>query len=331
MKTLRSALATALVIATAPLPALAGDLTLYSGRGESLVAPIIAAFTAETGINVNVRYAGTAELAILLQEEGDASPADLYWAQDATALGAVAGLMQPLPAELAGRVPAAYRDAENRWVATSGRGRIIARSTERTTEADLPRSLMDVTAPEWRGRVVWAPTNGALHGHLTAMRAVLGDDATRAFLEAFIANEPIAVRNNTAIVQSILDGEGDIGLTNNYYVSRALSRSGDAPVAQALFEQGDIGNLLLVAAIGVLGSSDHSDEAVQFVEFLLSPQAQQFFVSDVQEFEVVPGSTIPTGRMLSMDTVVSAAPEIDLNTLTDLEGTLQMLRELGIL
>ncbi|WP_071798231.1 extracellular solute-binding protein [Natronohydrobacter thiooxidans] len=316
--------------AFAATPTLA-DLTLYSGRGEPLVAPIIEAFTAQTGITVNVRYAGTAELAVLLQEEGDASPADLYWAQDATALGAVAELMQSLPEAVVGSVPAAYRDAENRWVATSGRGRIMARATDRVSDDELPGSIFDLTAPEWKGRVVWAPTNGALHGHLTAMRAVIGEEETRAFLEALIANEPIAVRNNTAIVQSILDGEGDIGITNNYYVSRALSRDAEAPVDQALFDDGDIGNLLLVAAVGVLNSSGHSDEAVQFVEFLLSPKAQQFFVSDVQEFEVVPGATIPTGRMLNMEQVLTAAPQVDLNTLTDLEGTLQMLRDLGVL
>lgn len=328
MKRIRNAIFA--LTALAATPALA-DLTLYSGRGEPLVAPIIAAFTAETGINVNVRYGGTAELAILLQEEGTRSPADLYWAQDATALGVVADMMLPLPEAVVGNVPAAYRDSENRWVATSGRGRIVARSTERTSTEEMPVSLMDLTGPEWAGRVVWAPTNGALHGHLTAARAVLGDDAVRDFLQAFIANDPIAVRNNTAIVQSILDGEGDIGLTNNYYVSRALARDAAAPIAQALFADGDIGNLLLVAAIGVLDSAQHSDEAVQFVEFLLSPKAQQFFVSDVQEFEVVPGSTIPAGRMLSMDAVLQAAPEVDLNTLTDLEGTLQMLRDLGVL
>jgi iron(III) transport system substrate-binding protein len=328
MKTLRTALF-ALAIA-APLPALA-DLTLYSGRGEPLVAPIIAAFTAETGINVNVRYGGTSELAILLQEEGAASPADVFWSQDPGALGAIAGLMTQMPASVTDRVPAAYRDSEGRWVATSGRGRLMARSTERVADDAIPASIMDLTAPEWNGRVVWAPTNGSLHAHITAMRATLGDDATRAWLEGIRDNNPIAVRNNTAIVQSILDGEGDIGLTNNYYISRARARAADAPVSQELFAPGDIGNLLLVAAVGVLDSSAHKDEAVRFVEFLLSSAAQQFFVSETQEFEVVPGAAIQAGRMLALDEVTAKAPAIDLNGLSDLEGTLQMLRDLGIL
>ncbi len=332
MTSIRNAfLALAAAAATAaPLPALA-DLTLYSGRGEPLVAPLITAFTAETGIHVNVRYAGTSELAILLQEEGARSPADIFWSQDPGAMAAVAGMMAPLPEAITDRVPAAYRAADGRWVATSGRGRLMARSTERVADDALPASLLDLTGPEWNGRIVWAPTNGSLHAHITAMRVTMGEEAARDWLTGIRDNNPIAVRNNTAIVQSILNGEGDIGLTNNYYISRALARDADAPIYQALFDDGDIGNLLLAAAVGVLESSDNQEEAMRFVEFLLSPAAQQFFVSEVQEFEVVPGATIATGRMLSLDEVTEAAPPVDLNDLGDLEGTLNMLRDLDIL
>lgn len=331
MRNLRSALVATLALATAPLPALAGDLTLYSGRGESLVAPIIAAFTAETGINVNVRYAGTSELAVLLQEEGAASPADLFWAQDAAALGAVAGLFAPLPEALVGAVPAAYRDTENRWVATSGRGRVLAYSTERVEVDALPLTLAAMTEPEWRGRIALAPTNGSFLAHVTAMRVVLGEEATRAWLEGLLANQPVMVRNNTAILQAIADGEADIGVTNNYYLARFLQRDADFPVSQTLFAtQGDIGNLLMVAGMGVLASSDHSDEAQAFVRFLLSPAAQQYFTGEVAEFPVVPG-VIVTRQDINLDDVIEAAPRVDLNAIGDLEGTLEMLREVGLI
>ena len=331
MKTLRSALVATLALATAPLPALAGDLTLYSGRGESLVAPIIAAFTAETGINVNVRYAGTSELAVLLQEEGAASPADLFWAQDAAALGAVAGLFAPLPEALVGAVPAAYRDTENRWVATSGRGRVLAYSTERLEVDALPATLAEMTDPEWRGRIALAPTNGSFLAHVTAMRVELGEEATREWLQGLMANQPVIVRNNTAILQAIADGEADIGVTNNYYLSRFLQRDADFPVNQTLFAtQGDIGNLLMVAGMGVLASSDHSEEAQAFVGFLLSPAAQQYFTGEVAEFPVVPG-VIVTRQDININDVIEAAPQVDLNTIGDLEGTLEMLREVGLI
>ena len=307
------------------------DLTLYSGRGEPLVAPIIDAFTGQTGITVNVRYAGTAELAVLLQEEGDASPADLYWAQDAAALGAVVGLFAPLPEELVANVPAAYRDSDNRWVATSGRGRVVAYSTERVAEDDLPASIFDLTDPKWKGRIALPATNGSFLAHVTAMRVVHGDDTTREWLEGIAANEPVAVRNNTAAIQAIGDGEADIGLTNNYYLSRFLNRDADFPVTQTLFtNEGDIGNLLLVAGMGVLNSSNHQDEAHAFIEFLLSPAAQQYFTGEVSEFPIVPG-TIVTRQDINIDDVMRVAPEVDLNTIGDLEGTLEMLREVGLI
>ncbi len=316
--------------AFAATPTLA-DLTLYSGRGETLVAPILEAFTAQTGINVNVRYAGTAELAVLLQEEGDASPADLYWAQDAAALGAVVDLFVPLPEDLIADVPAAYRDSENRWVATSGRGRVLAYSTERVDAADLPASIFDLTDPQWKGRIALPATNGSFLAHVTAMRVVHGEDTTREWLDGIAANEPVAVRNNTAAIQAIGDGEADIAVTNNYYLVRFLQRDAEFPVTQTLFAtEGDIGNLLLVAGMGVLNSSTQQEEAQAFIEFLLSPAAQQFFAGEVSEFPIIPG-TIVTRQDINLDDVIRVAPEVDLNTIGDLEGTLEMIRAAGLL
>ncbi len=316
--------------AFAATPTLA-DLTLYSGRGEPLVAPIIDAFTAQTGIRVNVRYAGTAELAVLLQEEGDASPADLYWAQDAAALGAVVDLFAPLPDALVADVPQAYRDSENRWVATSGRGRVLAHSTERVEADELPASIFDLTDERWRGRIALPATNGSFLAHVTAMRVMHGDDTTRDWLEGIAANDPVAVRNNTALIQAIGDGEADIGVTNNYYLARFLGRDADFPVTQSLFaEAGDIGNLLLVAGMGVLASSDNQEEAHAFIEFLLSPAAQQFFTGEVSEFPIIPGAIV-TRRDIDIDDVLSVAPDVDLNTIGDLEGTLEMIRDAGLI
>lgn len=328
MKHLRIA-ALALMTA-APLPALA-DITLYSGRGESFVAPIIAAFTAQTGITVNTRYAGTAELAVLLGEEGANSPADLFWAQDATALGAVAPQFAPLPADLVEGVPAAYRDAENRWVATSGRGRVLAYSTERVDPETLPTTLAGLTDEAWRGRVAVAPTNGSFIAHVAALRVHSGDEAALAWLEALKANEPHIARNNTSILTAIADGQADIGLLNNYYLRRQLAADANFPVNQTLFAtQGDIGNLLLVAGIGVLNSSANADEAAQFIQFLLSPAAQQYFTSEANEYPVT-GTAISTRGDISLDDVIGAAPEVDLNAIGDLEGTLELIRQAGLI
>ena len=324
---------TALALAAlAATPVTAQQLTLYSGRGEPLIAPIVEAFTAETGIDVAVRYGGTAELAILLQEEGDRSPADLFWAQDAAALGAVADMFMPLPEATLAKVPAAYRDDEGRWIATSGRGRVLAYSTERLGEDERPATMADLVDPKYAGRIALAPTNGSFLAHVAALRVVAGDDAALEWLQGIAANDPVIVRNNTAMIQAIGDGEADLGVTNNYYLVRFKRAAEDFPVNQMLFPtEGDIGNLLLVAGMGVLASSENTGEAVDFIDFLLSDTAQQFFSGEVAEFPVT-GRVIPTRvDEISLDDVVRMAPAVDLNTIGDLEGTLELVREAGLL
>lgn len=322
----------ALLLAIGATQAEASEITLYSGRGETLVAPIIEIFTAETGIKVNVRYGGTAELAILLQEEGDRTPADLFWAQDAAALGSVTDLFMPLPQVTLTRVPAAYRDKEGRWIATSGRGRVLAYSTERVSTDELPATMADLVDSKYRGRIALAPTNGSFLAHVTALRVIVGDDTTLEWLKGIQANAPVIVRNNTAAIQAIGDGEADFAMTNNYYLVRFKRAAADFPVSQMLFPtEGDIGNLLLVAGIGVLSASQNSEEAVAFINFLLSDAAQKFFIGEVAEFPVI-GRVIPT-RLddINLDDVIRMAPEVDLNTIGDLEGTLEMLRDIGLL
>jgi iron(III) transport system substrate-binding protein len=318
--------------ALAATPLSAQQITLYSGRGEPLIAPIISAFTAETGIEVNVRYGGTAELAILLQEEGERTPADLFWAQDAAALGAVAELFQTLPQETLDKVPAAYRDSEGRWIATSGRGRVLAYSTDRVSEDELPATMAELVDPKYRGRIALPPTNGSFLAHVTALRVVAGDEAALDWLQGIAANEPVIVSNNTAGIQAIGDGEADFALTNNYYLVRFKRAAADFPVNQRLFPtEGDIGNLLLVAGMGVLSGSDNYEEAVAFIDFLLSDAAQQFFSGEVAEFPVT-GRVIPTRvDEVSLEDVVRMAPSVDLNTIGDLEGTLDLVREAGLL
>ena len=327
-----AALAVALGTTGTATSAMAADLTLYSGRGETLVAPIISAFTRETGINVNVRYGGTAELAILLQEEGDRSPADLYWAQDVTALGAVVELLAPLPQETLEKVDPVYRDNDGRWIGISGRSRLVAYSPERMSEDELPQTMAELTDARFAGRLALAPTNGSFVAHVNALRVVEGDEYTLEWLKGIAANNPVMVRNNTAGYQAIADGEADIMLTNNYYLGNFLANDPNFPVAQRTFAEGDIGNLMMTAGIGVLATSRHPDEAVQFINFLLGSIAQQYFAGNIHEFPVSGGSIVPvTGMGVTFDEAVAAAPDFDLNTLTDLEGTLELIREAGLI
>ena len=324
------ALALAFPMAAFPLMAQADELTLYSGRGEALVGPVIARFEKESGVKVNVRYGGTSELATLLTEEGAQSPADVFWAQDGGALGAIAPLFADLPAEVNEGVSAEFRNVNNKWAPTSGRSRTLVYSTERVAEADLPASIDDLTGEKYKGRVAWAPTNGSFQAFVSAFRVAHGDDAAKAWLEGMIANDAKAYRNNGAQIEAIANGEVDFGLVNNYYLGRYIARDAKYPVGQTHFGPGDIGNLLNVAGAGIVAASDNQDTARKFIDFLLSPTAQQYITTQGNEYPVVPG-LIANPTLEPFEELQELSPKVDIDAISDLEGTLALLREVGLL
>ena len=329
-----------LILAAMPLTA-AGNreadssaLTLYSGRGESLVEPLIEQFEQETGITVNVRYGGTSELAVLLSEEGNRTPADLFWAQDAGALGALQGLLAQLPARYAeGSLPI-YRSTTERWVAASGRARVLAYSPQRLDKSEYPASVFDLTDERYRGRISWAPTNGSFQAFVTAMRVEYGDEVTLQWLQDMAANDTQAYRNNTTQIEALAAGEVDAALVNNYYLLRFLAQDADYPVAQRFFAADDIGNLVNIAGIAITvrpgADSPARSNAERFIDFLLSEHAQQYFTDTVYEYPVVEGIE-QNPSLESLPTLLQAAPTIDLDALSDLDGTLSLLRQAGVL
>ena len=304
-----------------------GSLTVYSGRSESLVGPVLDSFTRASGIDVEVKYADTAELAALLLEEGDRSPADLFLAQDAGALGAVAdaGLFAVLPDELLGRVPAAYNDADGEWAGVSGRARTVAYTT--TEELDLPESILGFTDPAWSGRIGWAPANGSFQAFVTALRVVEGEDVAREWLEGILANDPVDYPKNTAAVEGVAAGEVDVAFVNHYYLLRLLAENGDDyPVAQSFFTGGDTGSLVNVAGVGQLASTDQPDAAGALVAYLLGEEAQTYFSRSTYEFPLIDGVAADP-RLPAIDSIES--PDVDLSALADLQGTVTLLREVG--
>lgn len=308
----------------------ADTVTIYSGRGEALIGPLVQQFELETGITAEVRYGGTAELATLLMEEGANSPADIFWAQDAGALGALLDYFADLPAEVNGLVLDAYRNDANKWVATSGRTRVLVYSNERVSEDALPQTIGELTDEAYRGRVAWAPANAGFQAFVTAFRVAEGDDAAREWLEAMIANDAQVYRNNGTQIEAIANGDVDFGLVNNYYLGRYTGADPEFPVAQTHFAEGDIGNLLLVAGVGVVEASDNKENAQRFIDFLLSPSAQQFVTLQGYEYPVRSG-VIPHGTLASLETVNAISPDVDMNDIADLEGTLDLLREVGLI
>jgi iron(III) transport system substrate-binding protein len=308
------------------------ELIVYSGRSKGLVHPIIKQFEKETGITVKVRYGDTAQLAVALLEEGAKSPADLFWAQDAGALGAVSkqGLLQALPKSILSKVPDKFRNSEGTWVATSGRARVLAYAPERIKAEELPNSIFDLTDAKWKGRVGWAPQNASFQAFITAMRVLEGEEKAEEWLRGMKANGAKSYPKNTPIIQALAAGEIDLGLPNHYYLMRFKKSDANFPVEQTFFTSGDAGNLVNIAGIGVLKSSSHAEEVSSFVQYLLSPKVQQLFVSEIFEYPVT-DAVIPSEKLLPLDELLKLTPELNLEKLDDLEGTLKLLRKADIL
>lgn len=309
----------------------AREITIYSGRSQELIGPLIERFAEESGISVNVRYGGTAQLAALLIEEGEQSPADIYIAQDAGALGAVqaAGLFADLDDAVLELVPPAYRSREGQWVGLSGRARVLIYNTEALDPSELPTSILELTDPEWRGRVAWAPANGSFQAWVTALRVGEGEEGARAWLEGMKANEAAEFPNNTSIVAAVGRGEVAVGLVNHYYLLRFLAEEGEGfPARNYHTGPGDIGTLVNVAGAGVLKTSDRGDEAREFLEFMLGEEAQRYYAETNSEYPLIAG--VPSAAHLTPIAELRP-PDIDLSDLADLEGTLRLLRSAGVL
>ena len=309
-----------------------GQVTIYSGRSENLVGPWFVLFDHESGITTEVRYAGTAELAATLLEEGENSPASAFFAQDAGALGLLAqeGLFQPLPQEILDRVPERFRAADGTWVGVTGRARVLVYNTELLSEDQLPMSVLDLTDPAWQGKVGWAPENASFQSFITGMRLLIGDDATRQWLEAMIANDTVNFGDsNAAIVQAVANGEVAVGLVNHYYLVAAQREAGGKlPIANHHFAPEDPGSLINVAGIGVLANAPDPDAALEVVEALLDDESQEYFVEQTGEYAVVEGIEAPHDLKPIEET---ASPAVDLAGLSDLNATLEMLAEVGLL
>lgn len=308
----------------------AGDITVYSGRSLELVEPIIDQFTEETGISVGLRGGDSGELAAQLLTEGDASPADVFFSQDAGALGAVgdAGLFATLPDDLVSVVPVELRSTENLWVGTSGRVRVFVINPE--LAPDPPITIDELLDPRWKGAIGFAPNNASWQSFVTGLRVLRGEDGARTWLEGFAAQDPVPFENNVAVRDAVNDGEIAIGLVNHYYLYEKIATEGaDAVTAVNQFlSAGDPGGLLNVAGVGVLASSKNTDEALQLVAFLLGETAQRYFADETFEYPVARGiAASPLAPAL--DTL--EPPTIDLADLDSIAETQELLADVGLL
>jgi iron(III) transport system substrate-binding protein len=324
----------ALSAAAVFLPACSGErdaLTIYSGREESLAEPILERFAEKSGIEIDVRYGDSVDLALLIAEEGRSSPADVFFSQSPGTVGFLESedMLAPLDDRVLGKVEPSFESREGDWVGITARQRVLVYNTEIMTESELPDSVFDLTDERYAGEVGLAPTNASFQDFVTAMRLVEGDEAARGWLEAMAGNSNPTYADNSAIVAAVGRGEIPMGLVNHYYNYRALEEDPDAPSRNHTFPASDIGSLMIASTVSVLDSSDHKEEAAEFVDFLLSEDAQEFFSEETFEYPLVRGAeasdVLPPFDSLD-------AVDFDIDRLGgDLRSTADMIADSGLL
>lgn len=304
-------------------------MTVYSGRTEDLIGSLVNDFTSETGIEVEVRYGDSTDLASTILLEGDDSPADVFLAQDPASLGLVAldGLFAPLPQDLTSRVPARFSAPDQSWVGISGRARTVVVNMD-TLEAPLPESIWDLTDSAYEGLAI-APTNGSFLAFVAALILEEGEDRTMEWLEAVAANSPSDYPKNSPIVAAVDTGEVSLGLVNHYYLLRLEAEQGSVAASNHFLSAGDAGSLVMPSGAGILNSSDRTEDAEAFIRFMLDATAQEHFASETFEYPLVEGFDADP-RLVPLDEIPT--PDIDLSRLAEaLDRATQLVAEAGLI
>lgn len=285
-----------LALCTTALPALAEEVNIYSHRQPELIQPLIDAFTAETGITVNVAFIDKG-MVERLQAEGDRSPADLVLTVDIARLTQVveAGVTQPVQSEvLEANIPAAFRDAADHWFGLTTRARIVYASKERVADGDVT-TYEDLADPKWKGRI--CTRSGTNDYNIALMSAVIahkGAEAAKAWaegLKANLARKPEGGDRDQ--VKAIWAGECDISLGNTYYMGQMVNDPEQKAWADSVrivfptFEGG--GTHMNVSGVALTKAAPNKEAALKLMEWLTSDEAQKIYAETNHEFPVKPG------------------------------------------
>lgn len=327
---LRAAAPAALLALAAPACGSDAEvLTIYSGRELSLIGPILERFADERGIDIEVRDGTTAEMALLIEEEGDRSPADVFLSQSPGAVAYLDGLgrLAELPASVLDAVPEEDHAPDGRWVGVTGRVRTLAYNPDLIGEDELPGSVLDLVDPRYRGRLAVAPPNASFQDFVTGLRGELGDDEALAFLEGLAANDPLTFPNNVSILEAVNRGEVAMGLVNHYYWFENAAEDPDQAARLHFFDEGDLGSMLLITAASVLDTAEDPDLAADLVEFLLGEEAQRYFAEETLEYPLAAGVE-PVEGLFPLEEIVSA--RLDFQTLGSLDETIALIDQSGL-
>ncbi len=318
----------------APSASAADTLTVYSGRGERLIKPVLDAFTANTGIQIELLSSGTTELVNRLKAEGDRTSADLLITNDAGSLelARTAGLLRPLNMrEIDRAIPSQFRAPDNAWVGLSGRFWIVVYNRT-MVEPNQVKSLLDLADPKWKDKIA-IPNSGSeyLQAGVSVILSTYGEEKTRQFLQGLKSNADTQIyQKSSQIVEAVAKGQVPLGIVNHYYVYRYLATQPEAPIAVLMPDQqeGGMGAIMNVAGVGIIKSTKHLDSAKLLVEFLVAQAGQKLFADLDKEYPLHPD--VKADPALAERKSFRAA-QVPLTKLAELrEPTLTLIEQVGL-
>lgn len=306
-------------------------IVVYNAQHENLVKSWVDGFTKETGIKVTLRNGDDSELGNQLVQEGSASPADVFLTENSPSMVLVdnAKLFAPLDAETLKQVPAEYRPAHGRWIGIAARSTVFVYNPEKLSEQQLPKSLMDLAKPEWKGRWAASPSGADFQAIVSAMLALKGEQATLEWLKAMKANF-VAYKGNSTVMKAVNAGQIDGGVIYHYYRFVDQSKTGENSKNTKLyyFKHQDPGAFVSLSGGGVLASSKHKAQAQAFIKYITGKEGQESLRTN-NAFEYAVGANAASNpKLVPLNDL--DAPKVEPSTLNS-KKVIELMTQAGLL
>ncbi|ELJ8291751.1 iron ABC transporter substrate-binding protein [Enterobacter roggenkampii] len=306
-------------------------IVIYNAQHENLVKSWVDGFTKETGIKVTLRNGDDSELGNQLVQEGSASPADVFLTENSPSMVLVdnANLFAPLDSDTLKQVPAEYRPAHGRWIGIAARSTVFVYNPAKLSEQQLPKSLMDLAKPEWKGRWAASPSGADFQAIVSAMLALKGEQATLEWLKAMKANF-VAYKGNSTVMKAVNAGQIDGGVIYHYYRFVDQSKTGENSKNTQLyyFKHQDPGAFVSLSGGGVLASSKHKAQAQAFIKYITGKEGQESLRTN-NAFEYAVGVNAASNPKLvplkDLD-----APKVEPSTLNS-KKVIELMTQAGLL
>ncbi|MDQ0799982.1 iron ABC transporter substrate-binding protein [Arthrobacter sp. SLBN-112] len=280
--------------------AASGEITVYNAQHESLTKEWVDAFTAETGIKVTLRQGDDTEMSNQIIQEGQASPADVFLTENSPAMTQVenAGLFADVNKDTLAQVPAEFAPSTGKWTGIAARSTVLVYNKTKLTEDQLPKSMLDLAKPEWKGRWAASPTGADFQAIVSALLELKGESATEDWLKAMKDNSK-AYKGNSTAMKAVNAGEVDAALIYHYYYYGDQAKTGENSnnVTPYYFKNEDPGAFLSVSGGGVLKSSKNAAAAQAFLKFITGKKGQEVLKNGTS-FEYAIGSDVPANDKL---------------------------------